>query len=807
MSDNKLKRFVSGEIGTKSSQPSPASSPAPSPSPSRAAEERGDASIDISELLDIVRRGKWIILATAVVVTSAIAGYTYTLDPIFEARSIVRIDLGGQPGAGAIAFTQQRDLSSEVGVLEHSAELASRVVEELRATEEALDENGKFPLLYNENGASRSTNEVMEQMAEAVSFTPMPSQNMITILVESKVPEEASTVANLYMREYETFSREKARASVSAAREFLEDQAEKRREEMQRLDRQWEAFAQSNQVVTQGMGGERLVAEYTELNGRRDALQFELEQEEEELRLLKNQLDQFEPGLRESVEQEQATSGLRSEIRTLEQRIGEMKAEAAQYYVANDGLEGNRDRIEREFPALAELIDRIDGLESRKKALTDQLVAQASQRSGVPGTTGGAAGETTVANDALSRVAQLRTRITEQEIRVGQLEAQIAGLDSAVASYEPKLDRIPQQTIQRQQLERKQQQAEDFYQSITAELQKTIIAEESELGYVEVVRKAFVPTFPVRPNVTQNVVLGLLLGLGFGVGLAFLRHAASSQIERPDDLMRHGYRVTGVIPDMLDEIKKEFRGKETVEVEGHTLSTRLLPVLSPWSPVTENYRLIRTNLQYAGAGRAYGQPPETIVITSPEPGDGKTTTAVNLALTFVLSGKKVLLIDGDMRRPNAHKLLGMERGPGLAEMLTGEEKVQVVRRTYVDGLYFVAAGYAEDPPTEALDSSRMQKLLDIGRERCDVIIIDTPPVLAASDPLVLAPRADVTLVVTSATRTDLETLDMTRDMLEGVGAPISGVIFNRFDGVTKGTSNYQKGFYKYGEYSEYKMVS
>jgi len=182
MSDNKLKRFVSGEITPKSSNLSPASSPSPA-SPSPSAEGRGDAGIDISELLDIVRRGKWIIMATAVVVTCAIAGYTYTLDPIFEARSIVRIDLGGQPGAGAIAFSQERDLSSEVGVLEHSAELASRVVEELRATEEALDENGKFPLLYDENGSSHSTNEVMEKMAEAVSFTPMPSQNMITILV------------------------------------------------------------------------------------------------------------------------------------------------------------------------------------------------------------------------------------------------------------------------------------------------------------------------------------------------------------------------------------------------------------------------------------------------------------------------------------------------------------------------------------------------------------------------------------------------------------------------------------------------
>lgn len=802
MSDNNLKRFVSGKVGPVDGT---ASSPQPSPEPTSRSDS--DAGIDISELLDIVRRGKWIIIATAVVVTCAIAGYTYTLDPIFEARSIVRVDLGGQPGAGAISFTQQRDLSSEVGVLEHSAELASRVVEELRATEEALDENGKFPLLYDENGSSRSTNEVMEKMAEAVSFTPMPSQNMITILVESKVPEEASTVANLYMREYETFSREKARASVSAAREFLEDQAEKRREEMQRLDRQWEAFAQNNQVVTQGMGGERLVAEYTELSSRRDALEFELEQERESLRILRDQLDQLEPGLRQSVEQEQAASGLRSEIQTLEQRIGEMKAEAAQYYVANDDLEDNPDRIEREFPALAELLDRIEGLESRKKTLTDQLVARASQGGGIPGATGSASGEGAVAGDAIGRVAQLRSRITEQELRVGQIEAQIAGLDSAVASYEPKLNRIPQQTIQREQLERKQQQAEDFYQSITAELQKTIIAEESELGYVEVVRKAFVPTFPVRPNVTQNVVLGLLLGLGFGVGLAFLRHAASSQIERPDDLMRHGYRVTGVVPDMLDEIKREFRGKETVEVEGHTLSTRLIPVLSPWSPVTENYRLIRTNLQYAGVGRAYGEPPETVLITSPEPGDGKTTTAVNLALTFVLSGKKVLLIDADMRRPNVHKLLGMERGPGLAEMLTGENRVQVVRKTYVDGLYFVAAGYAEDPPTEALDSSRMQKLLDLGRERCDVIIIDTPPVLAASDPLVLAPRVDATLVVTSATDTELETLNMTRDMLEGVGVPIFGVIFNRFDGERAGGSSYRHGYYKYGEYSEYKMVS
>ena len=791
MSDNKLKRFVGGDL-------SPVNGASAQQQSASSAAGGEAAGINLSEIVDTLRRGKWIIAATMIVVACAVGGYTYTLDPIYESNSIVKIDLGMQAG-GVAAFSQQRDLSSEVGVLEYSAELASRVVDELRTTEEALGQKNHFPILYDGSGRDLPTNQVIMKLLQSVRFQPMPSQNMIRLIVESKVPEEASTIANVYAAQYEAYSREKARASVAAAREFLEDQANKRRSDIRTLEGQWEAFAQSNQVVTQGLGGERLVAEYTELSARRDQLGFELDHEREALRILRNQLAQFEPGLRESVQKEQAATGLRSEIQVLENRIGEMRAEAAQYYVANDGLEGDVQRIQREFPDLADLLRNVDGLEQRKRTLTDQLVAQARQTSA--GAIGSASDDV-AAGGALERVGQLRQRITEQEIKIGQLEAQIAGLNDTIDGYQPRLSRIPQQTIQREALDRKLQQAEQFYQSITTELQRTIIAEESELGYVQIVRKAFVPGFPVRPNVTQNLILGLLLGIGFGIGLAFIREASTSQIHRPDDLVRHGYTVTGVIPDMAAEIKNEFRGQPTVEIEGHTLSTSLLPILSPWSPVTENYRLVRTNLQYSAG--VHGDAPQVIMVTSPEPGDGKSTTAVNLALTFVLSGKKVLLIDGDMRRPTTHKLLGTERGPGLAEMLHGGERMQVVRRTYIDGLYYVPAGHAEDPPTEALDSEQMRRLIALGRERCDVIIIDTPPVLAASDPLVLAPVADATIVVTSAEKTDVKALDLTRDMLAGVGVPITGVIFNRFEEQKGNRANYRYGYYKY---DQYKMVS
>ena len=797
MSDNKLKRFVAGEMDPSTSTVRDSHRDSHS---ATSADPAG--AIDISQIIDTLRRGKWIILTTVFLIAASVGAYTYTLNPIFAAQSIVKVDLGVQ-GPGMAAFSQQRDLAGEVGVLEYSAELGTRVVEELRSTEEALGEKPRFPLLYDSEGHRLSTNEVLVKLSESVRFQPMPSQNMIGLTVESEVPEEASTVANLYAAQYESYSREKARASVSAARDFLEGQADKRRAEIQQLEAQWKAFAQSNQVVTQGLGGERLVAEYTELTARRDQLQFELEHEREALRILRNQLSQFEPSLRESVQQEQEATGLKSQIQVLEQRIGEMQAEAAQYYVANPGLEGNSGRIQRDFPDLASLLSNINGLQERKRDLTDQLVAQARNSSGSAVAIGGAT-EAAGTGGALERVNQLRIRITEQEVKVGQLEAQIAGLNDTLDGYQPRLSRIPQQTIQREAIDRKLQQAEQFYQSITTELQRTIIAEESELGFVQIVRRAYVPGIPVRPNMKQNLLLGILLGIGFGIGLAFLREASASQIHGPDDLARHGYKVTGVVPNMSDEIKNEYRGLPTVEIEGHTLSTSLLPILSPWSPVTENYRLIRTNLQFSRDGHRHGGAPQLIVVTSPEPGDGKTTTAVNLALTFVLGGKKVLLIDADMRRPTTHKLLGMERGPGLAEMLRGRERMQVVRKTYIDGLYYVPAGHAEDPPTEALDSDRMKRLVALGRERCDVIIVDTPPVLAASDPLVLAPHADATLVVTSAHNTDVKALDLTRDMLAGVGVTIAGVIFNRFDEKKSNRANYRYGYYKY---DQYKMVS
>jgi capsular exopolysaccharide synthesis family protein len=158
----------------------------------------------------------------------------------------------------------------------------------------------------------------------------------------------------------------------------------------------------------------------------------------------------------------------------------------------------------------------------------------------------------------------------------------------------------------------------------------------------------------------------------------------------------------------------------------------------------------------------------------------------------------VLLIDADMRRPHVHQLLGLQRAPGLADVLTGGRPADVIQPTIVNGLSCLAAGVPNVPPTELLDTERMQTLLAEATERFDVIIVDTPPVLATTDPIVLAPHCDTVLVVASADKTDFRALSQVKSTLGAVGVPIGGVIFNRYDAEKAGAS------YKYGYGYDYK---
>jgi len=162
-------------------------------------------------------------------------------------------------------------------------------------------------------------------------------------------------------------------------------------------------------------------------------------------------------------------------------------------------------------------------------------------------------------------------------------------------------------------------------------------------------------------------------------------------------------------------------------------------------------------------------------------GDGKTVVAANLAVATAHGGQRTLLIDADLRRPRAHEVLGMADQPGLAELLLGKMRPEPESwATDIPNLYFLPAGVVDQPPPELLGSPRMVQVLDFLRKHFDVLVIDSPPVLAVTDAVLLAQLCEATLMVVSAGRTDAKALDIARQTLESVNVSIAGVIFNRY---------------------------
>ena len=744
------------------------------------ADPSGDTAINLKQIWEIIYRGKWIILGVCLLITGGAAVYTLRIPPTYEGTSIVAVDSRGTYMPGIQAPIEGRMVTTEVGVLGRSSELANRVASNILKAADSSGDKTLYPIVLSQPGSDVTlpVEDIATKLSRRVKFLPVSSESMIYIVAESTSPQEAAQIANEYATEYKEYAQEVSRASIVAARTFLEEQVRQVQQELSAIENQYESFANSRQVVTQGEAGERVVAEYINLVTQRDDRQFQLKNAENEKRLLEAELARVRPDLEGRV-----ATGLQMEIDELQRRVVDLKLQAETYYKVDPSLRGNEDRVAE----LKRIVDEINHWENRKNQLVQQLAEQ-TLSSGVskPG------GE-------LDLAASLTSRINEIDLNINRLQYEIDLLEDRIASYGGRLGTIPRQTIENEQLQRRRELVESWFKMYQTELQKYLVAEQSDLGYVSLVRMASIPVAPVRPDVQKNILLALMVGLFFGTGLVFITRAVRNRLEKPEDVQALGYDLLGIIPPMEREIKTSFQGRKEIEVGGRKLSTNLLPLLQPWSTSSENYRLVRTNLQRGKAGEA----PQLVLVTSPEMSDGKTVNAVNIAITMAQSGSRTLLIDADLRRPNAHRLLGRDKGPGLAEILEmSEDELPAFEhyRTDIRHLTFIPAGSSNTPPPELVGSSTMEELLIKAREAFDVIVIDSPPVLAATDALLLATRADSTIVVVSAQRTEPRALLAVRTMLEGVGVEAIWTLLNRFDSTKAGYDRYGLGYgysYKY----------
>lgn len=274
---------------------------------------------------------------------------------------------------------------------------------------------------------------------------------------------------------------------------------------------------------------------------------------------------------------------------------------------------------------------------------------------------------------------------------------------------------------------------------------------------------AGVPPTPVKPRILLNTVLGLISGAVLGVSTAFL-------LEYLDDTIK-------TAEDVSQELELSTLGHVTRIPGIKTLRDGLIALKQIRSPLVEAYRTLRTNVQFS----LVGNPSASILITSASPKEGKSTTLANLGVVMAQAGKRVILADTDLRRPTLHEFFDVPREPGLTDLLL-EEDPQIekfLQPTEVEGLSLLPSGPLPPNPSELLSSPRTTQILDDLKKHADVVLLDSPPVLAVTDATVLATKAGAVLLVVDAGTTRSGAAREGKEALTQVGATILGAVLNR----------------------------
>jgi capsular exopolysaccharide synthesis family protein len=325
---------------------------------------------------------------------------------------------------------------------------------------------------------------------------------------------------------------------------------------------------------------------------------------------------------------------------------------------------------------------------------------------------------------------------------------------------------------------------------------------------ITVIEPASVPVVPVSPNRPRAIMMSFLLSLALGVGLALAIEMLNSSIKTVEEVERYiGLPTLAVVPAVSASRLARF-----VSPRNNDSSSLIIQDLGQagnpepqserkkrkLSQLTEAYTSLRTSVMLSTAGG----PPQTILVTSSQPGEGKTTTSVNTALSLAQLGGEVLLIDADLRRPSVHKALKKDRTRGLTNYLSGESEIApLIQRLETPNLHFLACGPIPPNPTELLSSERMRDLLRLLSYRFDHIVIDSPPLVSVSDAVILSTIVDGVVLVIHSGALKRSIIQRARRELQNVNARIFGVVLNKVDLKGEGYDDYY--YYRYhSDYSD-----
>lgn len=726
-------------------------------------EEEREEQVTLQDYLRILYRGRWIIVVAFLAAVSSTLFFTLKATKIYQANTTIMIETTGRGKAmtlfeGPSYIERQARLNNYVQILK-SRTLAKAVIQRLKG----VPSYRSLTLFTTSEGKKLPLYESLRTLQSRMTITPIRDTDIIEVRVEAPDPAEAAIVANAIADVFYEQNLEATRGEVSEVRKFLEEQLKKVREDLARSEEALKEYKEREKLAALPTETQVLVQKLAEFEGFYKEAQTDLGTSQRRLEYLRRQLREQQESLPEQIAQ--VSSPL---IHQLREEIAKQEAIRANFIAQG---------VPEDHPKMVQVRRRIEEIKSRLMAETRKLLAQ----------------ELALANP-LAFSEELVDKILKLEIDVKTYEARTRALKRVVDEYAQKLQTLPEKSLQLARLEREAKVQEKIYIMMMEKYEEARITEAGQIGNVRIVDRAEEPLYPIKPRKKLNLILAALVGLGLGVGVTFLLEYLDTSIKTFEEIERQlGLSVLGEIPNIwvneVDKKKLEKGWRSGDEVQ--QIIFRLITHFEPKSHVSEAYRTLRTNIQFAKVD----YPLKTLLVTSSSPKEGKSTTVANIAITLAQMGSNVLLVDADLRRPVLHSIFELDQKPGLTEVLMGTKEIEeAIKPTEVGNLSLVPSGPIPPNPSELLGSQVMQRLIEELKEEYDYLLFDSPPVIAVTDAAVLSSVVDGVILVIQAGKVSREAVLRAKSLLDNVAARIIGVVLNNIK-FERGHSYYY--YYRY----------
>jgi capsular exopolysaccharide synthesis family protein len=701
-------------------------------------------------LQDAIVRYRWWIALTTLAVTTLVALWTFQLPKVYQANVVLEYDpnpttpLGSSVediGGQVSHFLMSREFFETQNLIMQSRAVAERVVERLDLTNDPTF----FGRVDDEEWTPVPKATAAQVLQGKLSIDPVKDTRLVRLKVRDTDPERAAALANMVADAYMEKTMEDRLGSTAAAAEWLARQLDTTRKQLTESEHALHEFKKHHNVLSVSVENRQnlLSEEIREYNERlTDTRARRIE--------LQARLDRLKSARSSPEAVQGSSSGDDSELDALRSTLGANLIERASLSV----------RYGDSHPAIKELDGEIAALRKSVATEVDALI--------------------TVADGDLKEAQAVEAGLSK-----AQDQAKRAGLD------------LNLREIEYSRLNRQRESSSKLYDLLLQRTAETDLTRLLRTTHVHVVDRALIPKAAVSPMVGFNILGGVFGGLLLGFALAFLLHQIDRRIRDVHDVELLGLTVLGIFPSVGEdgaEASHSYPSRRKRQKVGELETVHQIVHTHPMSMAAELCRTVRTNLMFMAAE----SPLKTMVVTSANPRDGKTTVASNIAIALAQSGQRVLLIDADLRRPCIHKAFDLDNRTGLTNTLVGDKTLgEVTCDVGIDNLSVVACGPLPPNPAELLHTKQFSRLLEEAESRYDRVIFDSPPLRAVTDAAILAPQCGGTLLVVRSRNTTRDAVSAAIRSLKDVQANILGGVLNDVEPGRGGQGYRGGGYYQY----------